>query len=92
VRNFRPEFAQDIVTNIESKAVPHSAGCVPNAVWIAGVVNVAQSSSTRGSQPLRIVEHARSVFVVGHEEVPGWPRAPVAFGLGPKRVKKGPPR
>lgn len=27
-----------------------------------------------------------------HDEVPGWPRAPVAFGLGPKRVKKDPKR
>jgi len=65
----RPEFTQHIVTDIEREAVPDSPCGVRGTVLVAWVIDVAQRSRTRASQPLGIVEGAGSVVGLSNKQV-----------------------
>ena len=69
--DLRPEFAQRIIAHIENEAHPNALGRFPSTVFVTGMVDVVQYGGARASQPLGIIEHVRTILVVGHEHVPG---------------------
>lgn len=84
-----PEFAQHIETNIDSETISDMSACRNQAVFVAGMINVAQCGITHAFQPLGIVKHTCSVLAVGYEQMSGCVKKAFAGAAFPQAIVPG---